>query len=219
MMKRRQFVQGMAVAGSLGALSLLGGCASTPGRNAPKVVVIGGGFGGATAAKYLRLWSDYGFDVTLVEPGSVFVSCPLSNLVVGGSKGLGYVILSYDTLVRRHGVRWVQDRATRIDPDKRVVHLANGAKLPYDRLIVSPGVDFMWETLPGMAATSARDNVLHAWKAGAQTLALRDQLEEMPDGGVFAMTLRARPAAGQAPTGAPARWPPIWARPSRAARC
>ena len=192
MMKRRQFTQGMAVTGSLGALSLLGGCAA-PGRSAPKVVVIGGGFGGATAAKYLRLWSDYGFDVTLVEPGSVFVSCPLSNLVVGGSKGLGYITMSYDSLVRRHGVRWVQDGATRVDPEKRVVHLANGAKLPYDRLIVSPGVDFMWETLPGMAAPNAKETVLHAWKAGAQTLALLDQLEEMPDGGVFAMTVPLAP--------------------------
>jgi NADPH-dependent 2,4-dienoyl-CoA reductase/sulfur reductase-like enzyme len=131
--------------------------------------------------------------VTLVEPGSVFVSCPLSNLVVGGSRGMGYITMSYDSLVRRHGVRWVQDSATRIDAERRVVHLANGAKLPYDRLIVSPGVDFMWETLPGMAAPNAKETVLHAWKAGAQTLALLEQLEEMPDGGVFAMTVPLAP--------------------------
>ncbi len=193
MMKRRQFVQGMAVAGSLGTMSVLGGCASTPGRNAPRVVVVGGGYGGATAAKYLRLWSDDGIDVTLVEPGPGFVSCPMSNLVIGGSKGMADITLSYDALVRRHGVRWVQDSVTRIDPDKRTVRLAGGAELPYDRLILSPGVDFMWEMLPGMAAAGAKDSVLHAWKAGVQTLGLRRQLEAMPDGGVFAMTIPLAP--------------------------
>jgi len=166
----------------------MSGCASPSGQG-PKVVVIGAGYAGATAAKYIRMWSDYGIQVTLVEPNPAFVSCPLSNLVLGGSKRMADITSPYDNLVRRHGVKWVQDRATSIDVDKRVVQLAGGSALSYDRLIVSPGVDFMWDSLPGMKQAGAQDKVLHAWKGGPQTLALRQQLEAMPDGGVFAMSI------------------------------
>lgn len=193
MMKRRQFVQGAGVAGSLGALGLVTGCATTGSANGPKVVVVGGGYGGATAAKYVRMWSDYGIDVTLVEPNSSFISCPISNLVIGGSKTIADITTPYDNLVRRHGVRMVQDMVTRIDPDKKVVMLAGGGELPYDRLILSPGVDFMWDNLPGMAKEGAKDKVLHSWKAGAQTVALRKQLEAMPDGGVYALSIPLAP--------------------------
>ena len=193
MMKRRQFVQGLGAAGSVGAFALTSGCASTPSGNGLKVVVVGGGYGGATAAKYVRMWSDYGIDVTLVEPSSAFVSCPLSNLVLGGTKTMADITTPYDNLVKRHGVRWVQDMALRIDADKRVVVLAKGGELPYDRLILSPGIDFMWDGLPGMAAPGAKDKVLHGWKAGAQTVALRKQLEAMPDGGVFALSIPLAP--------------------------
>jgi NADPH-dependent 2,4-dienoyl-CoA reductase/sulfur reductase-like enzyme len=156
-------------------------------------VVVGGGYGGATAAKYVRMWSDYGIDVTLVEPNSSFISCPISNLVLGGSKTMADITTPYDNLSRRHGVRLVQDMVTRIDPEKRVVMLAGGGELPYDRLILSPGVDFMWENLPGMAKAGAKDKVLHSWKAGAQTVALRKQLEAMPDGGVYALSIPLAP--------------------------
>ena len=193
MMKRRQFVQTVGTAGSLGALGLMSGCASTGSGKGPKVVVIGGGYGGATAAKYVRMWSDYGIDVTLVEPNSTFISCPISNLVLGGSKTMADITTPYDNLVKRHGVRLVQDMVTRIDSDKRMVMLAKGGELPYDRLIVSPGVDFMWEYLPGMAKDGAKDKVLHSWKAGAQTVALRKQLEAMPDGGVYALSIPLAP--------------------------
>nr|WP_326531343.1 NAD(P)/FAD-dependent oxidoreductase [Rhodoferax sp.] len=192
-MKRRQFVQGVGAAGSLGALGLVTGCATTGGANGPKVVVVGGGYGGATAAKYVRMWSDYGIDVTLVEPNSSFISCPISNLVLGGSKTMADITTPYDNLSRRHGVRLVQDMVTRIDPEKRVVMLAGGGELPYDRLILSPGVDFMWENLPGMAKAGAKDKVLHSWKAGAQTVALRKQLEAMPEGGVYALSIPLAP--------------------------
>ena len=180
MMKRRQFVQTVGTAGSLGALGLMSGCATSGSGKGPKVVVIGGGYGGATAAKYVRMWSDYGIDVTLVEPNSTFISCPISNLVLGGSKTMADITTPYDNLVKRHGVRLVQDMVTRIDPEKRMVMLAKGGELPYDRLIVSPGVDFMWENLPGMAKDGAKDKVLHSWKAGAQTVALRKQLPSWP---------------------------------------
>ena len=193
MMKRRQFVQNLGAAGSLSALGLVTGCAATGNGNGLKVVVVGGGYGGATAAKYVRMWSDYGIDVTLVEPSSVFISCPISNLVLGGSKTMADITTPYDNLVKRHGVKIVLDMVTRIDPDKRVVMLAKGGELAYDRLIVSPGVDFIWENLPGMAKEGAKDKVLHSWKAGAQTVALRKQLEAMPDGGVYALSIPLAP--------------------------
>ena len=173
-------------------MGLVSGCASI-GGNQPKVVVIGAGYAGATAAKYIRMWSEGGIQVTLVEPNDNFVSCPLSNLVVGGSKTMADITTPYDNLVKRHGVQMVRDRVASIDVAKRMVKLAGGSELPYDRLIVSPGVDFMWDSLPGMAKPGAQDKVLHAWKAGPQTLALRKQLEAMPDGGVFAMSIPMAP--------------------------
>jgi NADPH-dependent 2,4-dienoyl-CoA reductase/sulfur reductase-like enzyme len=188
-MQRRHFLQ---TGSALGAMGLISGCATVGGKG-PKVVVIGGGYAGATAAKYIRMWSDYGIQVTLIEPNPTFISCPISNLVIGGSKTLADITTPYDNLVKRHGVQMVQDRVTSIDADKRVVKLAGGAELTYDRLIVSPGVDFMWDSLPGMTKPGAQDKVLHAWKAGAQTVALRKQLEAMPDGGVFAMSIPLAP--------------------------
>ena len=187
-MKRRQFIQAASAAGVLG----LAGCASTSDKG-PHVVVVGGGYGGATAAKYLRMWSDYGIRVTLVEPNASFVSCPISNLVIGGSKTIADVTSSYENLERRHGVRIVRDFVSGIDPAKRTVTLAGGAQLAYDRLVLSPGVDFMMETLPGLNRPGAQDQVLHAWKAGPQTVALRRQLEAMPDGGVYALTIPLAP--------------------------
>ena len=188
-MQRRQFIQAASAAGVLG----LAGCATTGGDSGPHVVVVGGGYGGATAAKYVRMWSDYGIRVTVVEPNASFVSCPISNLVIGGSKTIADVTSSYENLERRHGVRIVRDRVNAIDSDKRLVTLAGGAQLAYDRLILSPGIDFMLETLPGLNQPGAQDQVLHAWKAGPQTVALRRQLEAIPDGGVYAMTIPQAP--------------------------
>lgn len=192
-MQRRQFVKKMGRGAALGALGIASGCAISDYQGGAHVVVVGGGYGGATAAKYVRLWSDYGINVTLVEPASSFISCPLSNLVIGGSKTMADITSSYDPLVSRHGVRRVRDSVTAIDADRRVVRLAGGGVLSYDRLILSPGVDFMWETLPGMGQSGAQDQVLHAWKAGAQTVALRKQLQAMPDGGVFAISIPLAP--------------------------
>ncbi|OYU32046.1 MAG: flavocytochrome C [Comamonadaceae bacterium PBBC2] len=188
-MQRRHFLQ---TGSALGAMGLMSGCATVGGKG-PHVVVVGGGYAGATAAKYIRMWSDHGINVTLVEPNPTFISCPISNLVIGGSKTIADITTPYDNLVKRHGVKMVQDRVSSIDADKRIVKLAGGTELSYDRLIVSPGVDFMWESLPGMGKPGAKDQVLHAWKAGAQTVALRQQLEAMPDGGVFAMSIPLAP--------------------------
>lgn len=190
-MQRRQFVQTLGAGSAVAGLGLLGGCAA--GGSGAKVVVVGGGYAGATAAKYVRMFSNYGIDVTMVEPNPSFISCPISNLVIQGSKTIADITTPYDNLAKRHGVKLVRDMVASIDPEKRMVKLASGGELPYDRLIVSPGIDFMWETLPGMASQAAKDKVLHAWKAGAQTVALRKQLEAMPDGGVYALSIPLAP--------------------------
>jgi NADPH-dependent 2,4-dienoyl-CoA reductase/sulfur reductase-like enzyme len=192
-MKRRQFIQTTSSVSAIGSLSLLSGCASVSGGNGPKVVVVGGGYGGATAAKYVRMWSDYGIEVTLIEPNANFVSCPISNLVIGGSKTMTDITMSYDNLVKRHGVKLIKDFVTQVDPDKRLVKLSDGTEVSYDRLILSPGVDFMFDALPGLNKPDAQQKVLHAWKAGAQTVALRKQLEAMPDGGVYALAIPLAP--------------------------
>ena len=191
-MQRRQFIQTTALGSAAGVMGL-SGCATVGGGSGPKVVVVGGGYGGATAAKYVRMWSDYGIQVTLIEPNASFISCPISNLVIGGSKTMADITTSYDNLVKRHGVNLVKDYVTQIDPDKRIVKLAGGTEVPYDRLILSPGVDFMFDALPGLNKAGAQEKVLHAWKAGAQTVALRKQLEAMPDGGVYALSIPLAP--------------------------
>ncbi|SOZ36474.1 NAD(P)/FAD-dependent oxidoreductase [Cupriavidus neocaledonicus] len=186
-MHRRSFL------GAAGA-AVLGTAAIRPARAAARarVVVVGGGYGGATAARYLREWSGQAIEVTLVEPNPAFVSCPLSNLVLGGSRQLGDLTLPYDALVRRHGVRLARDTAVAIDPARRTVRLAGGSVLPYDRLLLSPGVEMMREALPGLKRPGG-EQILHAWKAGAETVALRRQLEAMPDGGTYAISVPLAP--------------------------
>jgi sulfite dehydrogenase len=172
-----------------GAASLVG-CAGTRASNA-RVVVIGGGFGGATAAKYIRLW-DSSIEVLLVEREPGFVSCPMSNLVVAGFAGMQDITRSQDGL-RRYGVQVVRDEAAAIDADRKTVRLARGGELSYERLIVSPGVDFLLPELKGYEAAMQSGRVLHAWKAGPQTAALRRQLEEMRDGGVCVISVPLAP--------------------------
>lgn len=193
-MQRRQFVQTLGAGSALGTVGLMSGCATTgSGPSIGKVVVIGGGYGGATAAKYLRLFSEGSVDVTLVEPNAAFVSCPISNLVLGGYKTMADITTPYDNLQKRHGVKLVKDMVSAIDAEKKVVRLAGGGELPFDRVIVSPGIDFMYENLPGMASADAKAKVLHSWKAGPQTVALRKQLEAMPDGGTYVLSIPLAP--------------------------
>ena len=188
-MQRRDFLKTIGAASTVAAIP---GCATMSGAGG-KVVVVGGGYGGATAAKYIRMWSNGGVDVTVVEPNPEFISCPISNLVLGGSKTLADITVSYDNLMKRHGVKIVKDTAVGIDTEKRMVKLAGGGELPYDRLILSPGVDLMWDKVPGLNNARAQETILHAWKAGAQTVALRRQLEAMPDGGVYALSIPVAP--------------------------
>ena len=193
-MRRRDFLKALGAAG-VGAplVSALPGCASMGSAARGKVVVVGGGYGGATAAKYIRMWSDGAIDVTLVEPDASFISCPLSNLVLGGSKTLADITVSYDGLVRNHGVKLVRDTATAVDADRRTVKLASGQELIYDRLVLSPGIDILWDKVPSLRGADAQANILHAWKAGPQTVALRNQLTAMQDGGVFAISIPIAP--------------------------
>jgi NADPH-dependent 2,4-dienoyl-CoA reductase/sulfur reductase-like enzyme len=181
------------------AVSGLAGCAAPmKGDFAPKagkrVVVIGGGWGGATAAKYIRM-ADPSTEVILLEPNKQFISCPMSNLVLSGVRTLESLTMSYDGL-RRRGVRILHEEASALDPAAHRVRVGEGY-LEYDRLIVSPGIDFQWDQVEGLPA--ARDSVLHAWKAGPQTVALARQLQAMADGGVFVMTIP--PAAYRCPPG------------------
>ncbi|RZT29634.1 NAD(P)/FAD-dependent oxidoreductase [Cupriavidus agavae] len=187
-MDRRLALKAALAASVPGVLTPALARAAAPG----KVVVIGGGYGGATAARYLRVWSRGAVEVTLVEPDAAFVSCPLSNLVVAGFRQLGDLTVSYDRLASRHGVRVVRDRATAIDPARRQVRLAGGTTLPYDRLVLSPGVEMQTGAIPGLAAPGGAQFV-HAWKAGPETETLRRQLAAMPDGGTFAMTIPLAP--------------------------
>lgn len=189
-MKRRQFIKALGMGTVLGSAAI-----HASGSNAarPKVVVVGAGYGGATAARYLSLWSGGGIDVTLVEPNAAFISCPLSNLVLGGSRRLEDLTVDYDRLGRHDGIAMVRELATGIDRDRRLLMLANGKSLPYERLVLSPGVDFQYDRFPGMRLPGARQRVLHAWKAGEQTVALRKQLEAMPDGGNFVMSIPQAP--------------------------
>lgn len=149
------------------------------------VVVVGGGYSGATCARYIRKWAP-DIDVILVERGGQFVSCPVSNLVIGGERTLASITLSYAGLAK-HGVKVIQGDATAIDAVKKTVRLASGEALSYDRLVIAPGVDPVYDSIPGLQNPDAQSRVLHAWKAGEQTLALRKQLENMRDGGVFAI--------------------------------
>ncbi len=179
-------------AGAALAATTLAGCAgmsSSP--SIGRVVVVGGGYGGATAARYLKLWGG-SIEVTLVERNTAFVSCPISNLVLGGYKQMADITSSYDGL-RAVGVKVVQGDVTAIDVAGRKVRLAGGGELPYDRLVLSPGIDFMPEQIGGLPAALDSGRVLHAWKAGPQTLALRRQIEAMPDGGVFALFIPKSP--------------------------
>lgn len=189
-MQRRHLLQGAAALAALG----LTGCASTGGVPArARVLVVGGGYGGATAAKYIRLLSEYRIEVVLVEPESAFVSCPLSNLVLGGSRRIEELSSPLDTLQSRHGVTVVRDRVAGIDAVKKTATLASGPVIAYDKLVLSPGIEMIWDSVAGLRDAQAGGQILQAWKAGPETVALRRQLEAMPDGGVYAITIPEAP--------------------------
>ena len=191
---RRQFIKTIGAGGLLlSSYSLLSACASNSKKaSIGCVVVIGGGYAGAAAAKYIRLWSNNNIEVVVIEKSSQFVSCPLSNLVLGGSKSIHDLTFGYDLVQENHGVQWINDEVTAIDATNKKVSMKRG-EISYDRLIIAPGIDFIYDSLPNLQSAEAQQAIPHAWKAGWQTVNLRSQLESMPDGGVFVMNVPKAP--------------------------
>lgn len=188
-LNRRDFLK---VSGA-GAAAALTGCATQSATPASKahVVVVGAGFGGATCAKFMRLW-DPSIAVTLIEPNDKFVSCPISNWVIGGMRSMDDITHGYGNLPK-HGIKMVKDTVVAIDPAKRTVTTRGGASISYDRLVLAPGIEILTDTVSGFKEAEAAGKVVHAWKAGAQTALLRKQLEAMPDGGTFVMSVPTTP--------------------------
>ena len=189
-MDRRHFI-GQSAA----ALGLVTGFSTQARANLQKaeILVIGGGYGGATAAKYLRLFSNNTASVTLIEPNPSFISCPMSNLVIGGSRNLSELTTSYSNLSKRHGIKLIQDSVASIDADKKTVKLASGKTLRYDKVVVSPGVTLMTNTVEGLAEANKAGVTLQAWKAGAETVALHKQLASIRDGGTYILSVPEAP--------------------------
>lgn len=187
-LNRRTFLgTGAAAAATLSAPMVLAG-----GHGKPKVVVVGGGAGGATAARYIAKDSKGEIDVTLVEPSRSYYTCFFSNLYIGGFRDINSIAHSYGKLASDYGINVVHDWAVGIDRDAKTVSLAGGATLNYDRLILSPGIDFIEGAVEGWD-TSAQNAMPHAYKAGSQTELLKAQIEAMPQGGVFAMVAPPNP--------------------------
>lgn len=189
-LSRRNLLKGL---GAASLLPLVSACSTTKGTSskAGRVVVVGGGFGGATAAKYIKRFNPE-IDVTLVEINRTYHTCPFSNLVLAGERKLDTIAHNYDELKQVYGVRVIHARAEDVDPVSHTVRLSNGNSLQYDRLVLSPGIDFRWNAIEGYDEAAA-ELVPHAWKAGPQTALLRRQLEEMEDGGTFVMSVPENP--------------------------
>ena len=185
---RRNFIKLVGVAS---AATAVGWPLIASGKKGGRVVIIGGGFGGASCAKYLRKM-DASVKVTLVEREAKFVTCPFSNAVLGGLYKMDFITHDYDALRSKWGVKVIQDSAVSVDAAAHKVKLAGGKTLKYDRLVVSPGVDIRWNALQGYDE-AASQLVPHAWQAGPQTALLRKQLEAMKDGGVVVITSPANP--------------------------
>src|SRR5215468_2371074 len=177
-MLTRRHMLGLMSGISLACLPTRRAWTQTPAR----VVVVGGGFGGATCAKYLCR-ADPSLEVTLVEPQRQFVTCPFSNAVLVGLRDLASVTYNYDGLRQHYGVQVVHTLATALNPTAHQVTLDDGSMLTYDRLVLAPGVEMQWGALEGYDA-AASEKFPHAWHAGPQTLLLRRQLEPMEDGGL-----------------------------------
>lgn len=187
-MNRRQLLSGGAALSG----AMMFGIPSVLGQAKPRVVVIGGGAGGATAAKYIAKDSAGAIAVTLIEPNEKYQTCFHSNLYLGGYRDYPSIVHDYAALAKNHSIDVKRDRATAIDRDKKEVVLASGARLPYDRVVVSPGIDLKYDSVPGWSQ-AAEEKMPHAWKPGAQTLLLRKRLEDVPNGGVIVMVAPPNP--------------------------
>ena len=192
---RRDFLKASAGAAGAASLGSLAGCASSgapmAGGARPKVVVVGAGFGGSTFARYLKMWAPQA-EVTIIEPLPEFVSCPTSNEVLAGITKMSDITRTYDG-IKKVVDNWVADTVTAIDNQKKTVTTAGGKTFAYDRLVLAGGIELLFNAVQGYDA-EAQKVVKHAWKASAeQTGALRQQLEAMPDGGTFVMSVPKSP--------------------------
>jgi NADPH-dependent 2,4-dienoyl-CoA reductase/sulfur reductase-like enzyme len=161
-------------------------------QSRPRVVVVGGGAGGATAARYIARDSEGAIDVTLIEPTRHYYTCFFSNLYLGGFYDFEALGHSYGNLASSYGINVVHDWATAVDRDAKTVQLAGGGAVPYDRLVLSPGIDFKEDSVPGWSV-NAQNRMPHSYKAGSQTQLLKAQVEAMPEGGTFAMVAPPNP--------------------------
>ncbi|ARE42440.1 Sulfide dehydrogenase [flavocytochrome C] flavoprotein chain precursor (plasmid) [Rhodovulum sp. P5] len=185
-LNRRNFIEaGVALGAALSAPRVIG-------QARPKVVVVGGGAGGATAARYLAKDGKGAMDVTLIEPTRTYYTCFFSNLYIGGFREFSSIGHSYGELASGYGVNVVHDWVVGVDRDASTVATAAGHTFPYDRLIVAPGIDFVAGAVPGWSA-AAQNKMPHAWKAGSQTQLLKAQIESMPEGGVYCMVAPPNP--------------------------
>ena len=196
---RRDFIKVAGASALISSASLLTACANIGNNNTNlgksnvgRVVIIGGGYAGTTAAKYIRMWSSGSIETVIIEQSAQFVSCPLSNLVLGGSKSINDLTFGYDLVQKNHGVKMVNDTVTAIDLTAKKISMKRG-EITFDRLIIAPGIDFMYDKLASLQSVEAQKIVPHAWKAGWQTVNLRKQLEAMPDGGTFVMNVPKAP--------------------------
>jgi sulfide dehydrogenase [flavocytochrome c] flavoprotein subunit len=189
--KRRQVLKNAAYLSAMAAMPL--GLSTACYRNQKqKVVVVGGGFAGATAARYLGMRAPE-LDITLIEKNRQFISCPQSNLVLSGNRNLSQLTHDYSALQTDRAIRFVQSEVIAVDTENRQLWLADESRVDYDRLIIAPGVSFIYDQLPILATAEAQEHVPHAWKAGEQTLLLANQLKSMRQGGVVIMTVPAAP--------------------------
>ena len=204
MTNRRQFIQWLGV----GGLALLlpesamakkkrrrdrASVTRVPGSTGANgtVIVVGGGMAGATVAKYLRLWGGSGVQVTLIDRAAQYYSCILSNLVLNGTRQLSSLTFGYDKLVDNYGIKFVNRDVVDVDPTNRVVYLSDGTSLSADKIVLAPGVEF--DTIPGLETEQAQAAIPHAWKAGPQTITLRNQIAAMKPGGIFILTIPPAP--------------------------
>ena len=189
--QRRALLKGMAATATLGGLHGIACANELLPKTTRRVVVVGGGYGGTIAAKYIRMM-DPSIEVVLIERNRRHVSCPFSNLVIGGIRRFDDLIMNYDRLAANHGIHMIFGEAAGIDADARAVILADG-RLSYDRLILSPGIDFRFDEIEGYDPATTPQILPHAWQAGAQTELLHRQLVDMPDGGSVVMSLPLAP--------------------------
>ncbi|MBL1320157.1 MAG: FAD-dependent oxidoreductase [Methylophaga sp.] len=190
-LKRREFIKTATIAGVATVMSATVSATRASSKQ-KRVVVVGGGFAGATAAKYVAMWSP-NTEVVMIERNAQFVSCPQSNLVLGGSRTLQQLTHDYNSLADNYDIKTVQAEVVSVDTDKQHVKLHDGVIVDYDRLIIAPGVDFIYDDLPMLASYEAQQKIPHAWKAGPQTEILKQQLHGMKKGGTMVMTVPATP--------------------------